>query len=74
MKRNILFETSILKKNEMGKLSVEMISKLGPGFNKRRADETVDHFLSRLTHIYLQEKHIDGIVSFEIDFYCWLLF
>lgn len=46
----------------MVKLNVDMITKLGPGFNKRRADETVDHYLNRLSHIYLQEKHIDGLV------------
>lgn len=61
----------------MVKLSVEMIAKLGPGFNKRRPDETVDHYLSRLTHIYLQEKHIDGIVinlSTLISSYSWIYF
>lgn len=47
----------------MVKLNSEMITRLGPGFNKRRTDETTDHYLNRLTHIYLQEKHIDGLVS-----------
>ena len=47
----------------MVKLSIEMITKLGPGHNKRRSDETTTHYLNRLTHIYLQEKHIEEIVS-----------
>lgn len=47
----------------MVKFNVDMITKLGPGFNKRRTDETADHYLNRLTHIYLQDKHIDGLVS-----------
>lgn len=47
----------------MVKLSVELITKLGPGHNKRRPDESTTHYLNRLTHIYLQEKNIEEIVS-----------
>ncbi len=45
----------------MVRLSLEMITKLGPGQNKRRPDETVQHYLARLTHIYLQDKQIDCV-------------
>lgn len=47
----------------MVKLTVDMITKTGPGQNKRRADETVNHYLNRLTHIYCQDKSIDEVVS-----------
>lgn len=45
----------------MVKLTVDMITKTGPGQNKRRADETVTHYLNRLTHIYCQDKSIDEV-------------
>ena len=51
----------------MVKLSVDMITKFVTGQNKRRADETASHYLNRLTHIYLQEKHIDEIVSIQLS-------
>jgi protein phosphatase 1 regulatory subunit 42 len=47
----------------MVKLTIDMVAKLGPGHNKRRPDETVEHYLNRITHMYLQEKHIEEIVS-----------
>ena len=48
---------------KMVKLTANMITKVVAGQNKRRADETATHYLNRLTHIYLQEKNIDEIVS-----------
>ena len=42
----------------MVKLSVELITKLGPGHNKRRPDESTTHYLNRLTHIYLHQNQI----------------
>lgn len=47
----------------MGKLSIDMIIKSVPGQNKRRADESISHYLNRLTHIYVQDKIITEIVS-----------
>ena len=49
--------------NKMGKLSIDMIIKSVPGQNKRRADESISHYLNRLTHIYVQDKIITEIVS-----------
>lgn len=45
----------------MVKLSIDTILKFGPGQNKRRADESVNHYLNRLTHIYYQDKSIDEV-------------
>jgi protein phosphatase 1 regulatory subunit 42 len=47
----------------MVKLTVEMVTKITPGHNKRRPDETIEHYLARLTHIYYQDRSIDEIVS-----------
>lgn len=46
----------------MVKLTAELIAKQTPGHNKRRADETVEHYLSRLTHLPFQNRGIDSIV------------
>lgn len=51
------------KYNKMGKLSIDMIIKSVPGQNKRRTDESIGHYLNRLTHIYVQDKIITEIVS-----------
>jgi len=46
----------------MVKLTADLIAKQTPGHNKRRADETVEHYLSRLTHLPCQNRGIDSIV------------
>ncbi|RNA35562.1 phosphatase 1 regulatory subunit 42 [Brachionus plicatilis] len=51
---------------KMVRLTVDLITKNGPGHNKRRPDETVPHYLSRLTHLYLQEKSIDKLDSIPV--------
>ncbi|CAF1414225.1 unnamed protein product [Rotaria sordida] len=45
----------------MVKLTSDLIAKQTPGHNKRRADETVEHYLSRLTHLPFQNRGIDSI-------------
>lgn len=47
----------------MVKLTADLIAKQAPGHNKRRADESVEHYLSRLTHLPCQNRTIDSIVS-----------
>jgi hypothetical protein len=46
----------------MVKLTSDLIAKQTPGHNKRRADESVEHYLSRLTHLSFQNRGIDSIV------------
>ena len=46
----------------MVKLTAQLITKQAPGHNKRHADETVEHYLSRLTHLPFQNRGIDSIV------------
>ncbi|CAF3147545.1 unnamed protein product [Rotaria socialis] len=45
----------------MVKLTPDLIAKQAPGHNKRRADESVEHYLSRLTHLPFQDRVIDSI-------------
>ncbi|CAF0748920.1 unnamed protein product [Adineta ricciae] len=47
----------------MVKLTAELIAKQTPGHNKRRADESVEHYLARLTHLPFQDRNIDSIES-----------
>ena len=47
----------------MVKLTVDLIAKQIPGLRKRRADESVESQLSRLTHLPLQHRMIDAIVT-----------
>lgn len=47
----------------MVKLTVDLIAKQIPGLRKRRADESVESQLSRLTHLPLQHRTIDAIVT-----------
>lgn len=47
---------------KMVRLTIDMITKCSPSQNKRRADESVHHYLNRLTHIYYQDRAIDEII------------
>ena len=53
----------------MVKLSIDMILKSGPGQNKRRTDESVQHYLNRLTHVYYQDKSIDEVVCMKTQIF-----
>ncbi|XP_033118616.1 protein phosphatase 1 regulatory subunit 42-like [Anneissia japonica] len=44
----------------MGKLTVDLIAKASSNARKKR-DESLNHYLKRLTHLYFAEKKIDGI-------------
>ena len=52
----------------MVKLTVDLIAKQIPGLRKRRADESVESQLSRLTHLPLQHRMIDAIVMQKFCF------
>lgn len=48
----------------MVRLTREMVARGTSGYMKRRRDETFDQFMSRLTHLYLENKGLSEIVSF----------
>jgi len=47
----------------MVKLSVDLIARGTSGYTKKKRDEEMDHYLKRLTHLYLEDKCIDDVVS-----------
>ncbi len=47
----------------MVKLTIELITKANFSHNKRKIDENINQYLSRITHFYLQDKYVDEIVS-----------
>jgi len=49
----------------MVKLSVELIARGTSGYTKKKRDEEMDNYLKRLTHLYLEDKSIDEVVSIK---------
>lgn len=56
----------------MVKLTGDLIAKQTPGHNKRRADESVEHYLSRLTHLPFQNRSIDSIVRDKKELFTFI--
>lgn len=47
----------------MVRLTMDLISRGTSGYTKKKRDEDIQHYLKRLTHLYLEGKFIDEIVS-----------
>jgi len=47
----------------MVKLTAGLIVRSSSGYVTRFRNETVDHYLKRLTHVYLECKSLDEVVS-----------
>jgi len=47
----------------MVKLTAGLIARSASGYVTRSRNETVDHYLKRLTHVYLEYKSLDEVVS-----------
>ena len=47
----------------MVKLTAGLIVRSSSGYSTKFRNETVDHYLKRLTHVYLERKSLDDIVS-----------
>jgi len=45
----------------MVKLSIDLIARGTSGYTKKKKDEEMDHYLKRLTHLYLEDKSIDEV-------------
>ena len=48
---------------KMVKLTMDLIARGTSGYTKKKRDESMQHYLKRLTHLYLEGRHIDEIVS-----------
>lgn len=46
----------------MVKLTIDLISRGTSGYTKKKRDETMQQYLRRLTHLYLESKGIDEVV------------
>ena len=46
----------------MVRLTAEYIARCN-GHTKRKRDEPTDHYLKRITHLYMAERNIEAIVS-----------
>jgi protein phosphatase 1 regulatory subunit 42 len=47
----------------MVKLTIDLIARGTSGYTKKKRDESVENYLKRLTHLYLEDRSIDEIVS-----------
>ena len=47
----------------MVKLTIDLISRGTSGYTKKKRDETMQQYLRRLTHLYLENKGIDEVVN-----------
>ncbi|XP_052777238.1 protein phosphatase 1 regulatory subunit 42-like isoform X5 [Mya arenaria] len=45
----------------MVKLTIDLIARGTSGYTKKKRDETMNHYLKRLTHLYLENKCIDEV-------------
>lgn len=46
----------------MVKLTIDLISRGTSGYTKKKRHETMEQYLRRLTHLYLENKGIDEVV------------
>jgi protein phosphatase 1 regulatory subunit 42 len=47
----------------MVRLTVDVIARGTSGYAKKKRDESIQHYLKRLTHLYLEDRSIDEVVS-----------
>ena len=47
----------------MVRLTVDLIARGTSGYTKKKRDESMSHYLKRLTHLYLEDRGIDEVVS-----------
>lgn len=47
----------------MVKLTIDLIARGTSGYTKKKRDESIQQYLRRLTHLYLEDKCIDEVVS-----------
>ena len=52
----------------MVRLTTDYIARCN-GHTKRKRDEPTDHYLKRITHLYMAERNIEAIVSILHFFY-----
>ena len=57
----------------MVKVTMDLIARGTSGYTKKKRDENIQQYMRRLTHLYLENKGIDDIVStYNIKFDTYL--
>ena len=57
----------------MVKVTMDLIARGTSGYTKKKRDENIQQYMRRLTHLYLENKGIDDIVStYHIKFDTYL--
>lgn len=47
----------------MVRLTIDLIARGTSGYTKKKREETMHQYLKRLTHLYLEDRAIDDVVS-----------
>jgi hypothetical protein len=47
----------------MVKLTIDLIARGTSGYTKKKRDESMQQYLKRLTHLYLEDRCIDEVVN-----------
>lgn len=50
----------------MVRLNIDMIARGTSGYTKKKREESMNQYLKRLTHLYLENRSIDEIVSLTL--------
>ena len=48
---------------KMVRLTAELIARGTSGYTKKKKEESAQHFVKRLTHLYLENKNITEVVN-----------
>ena len=52
----------------MVRLTVDLVARCTSGYTKKKRDESIQQYLKRQTHLHLENKNIDEIVSGSMIF------
>lgn len=57
----------------MVKLTIDLIARGTSGYTKKKRDESMQHYLKRLTHLYLEDRCIDEVVINNGIYFSYLI-
>lgn len=57
----------------MVKLTIDLIARGTSGYTKKKRDESMQQYLKRLTHLYLEDRCIDEVVINNYIYFSYLI-
>lgn len=57
----------------MVKLTIDLIARGTSGYTKKKRDESMQQYLKRLTHLYLEDRCIDEVVINNYVYFSYLI-